>query len=360
MMHIAQVAPLFEPVPPRRYGGTERIVSYLTEELVRLGHNVTLFASGDSRTSAKLVPLCRAALWHDPGVADPVRRHQQLAADIPGRVGAFDVVHYHIDPDLLPLRARLRRPNLTTLHGRLDLPGLVQAFRACPETPVVSISNAQRAPVPWLNWQGTVHHGLPPGLYRHNPNPGNYFAFLGRMSPEKGVDRAIRVAVSLGVPLRIAARVADHEQPYFERCIRPWLANPLIEFVGEIGDADKQEFLGNALALLFLIDWPEPFGVVVIEALACGTPVIAFNHGSVPELIDDGVTGFVVSSTREAIQRAGQIESIQRSNCRAAFEARFTARVMAERYLSVYQRQVRSGRPLAPAEATYGGEVLIG
>jgi glycosyltransferase involved in cell wall biosynthesis len=342
-MRIAQVAPLYERVPPKLYGGTERVVSYLTEELVRQGHEVTLFASGDSLTSAELVPICPHALRLNDRVVDPLAYHILQLEKVFSRADAFDIIHFHTDYLHFPLSRLFREPHVTTLHGRLDLPDLPALYRQFADMPVVSISDAQRDPLPWLNWQGTVYHGLPLDLYRLYPEPGGYLAFLGRISPEKRVDRAIKIAIELGQPLRIAAKVSKADREYFEVEIRPLLAHPLIEFIGEIGEAEKNEFLGNARALLFPVDWPEPFGLAVIEAMACGTPVVAFSRGSVPEIIDPGVTGFVVETMDEAIQATGEVSSLSRERCRQAFEERFSARRMADDYLTLYQSLLQDG-----------------
>jgi glycosyltransferase involved in cell wall biosynthesis len=358
-MRIAQVAPLYESVPPRLYGGTERVVSYLTEELVRQGHQVTLFASGDSRTSAELVPVSRQALRLDPGCVDPYAHHALLLEAVAARASEFDVIHYHIDYHHFPLSRRSAVPQLTTLHGRLDIPDLAHVFREFSEMPVVSISDSQRAPLAWLNWQSTVYHGLPLDLYRFREQAGQYLAFIGRISPEKRVDRAIDIARQLGIPLKIAAKVDRVDVEYFTACIEPLLADPLVEYIGEISDHEKDEFLGNAYALLFPIDWPEPFGLVMIEALACGTPVVAYKRGSVPEVIEHGVTGFIVSTQEEAVASAAQIGMLDRSQCRRVFETRFSAPRMASSYQSTYERLIgyRSRVVPIPLEITTGAAV---
>lgn len=336
-MRIAQVAPLYECVPPRLYGGTERVVAYLTDELVRQGHEVTLFASGDSKTAAEHVPIGRCATRLDPDCRDPLARHIVLLERVFSRVAEFDVVHFHIDYLHFPLTRRYRESNLTTLHGRLDIPDLAYLYDEYTEMPVVSISNSQRAPLPHLNWLGTVHHGLPLDLYSFRERPEGYLAFCGRISPEKRPDRAIRIAERAGVKLLMAAKVDAADREYFEDVIRPMLDSPWVEYVGEIGEAEKTDFLGNARALLFPIDWPEPFGMVMIEALACGTPVVAYNHGSVPEIIEHGRNGFIVSSLDEAIACTRRIDELRRSDCRASFEERFTASRMARDYVAAYQ-----------------------
>jgi glycosyltransferase involved in cell wall biosynthesis len=339
-VRIAQVAPLYESVPPRAYGGTERVVSYLTEALVQLGHDVTLFASGDSVTSANLVPLVPQGLRLDPHPRDAVVWHTILMQAVLNQASAFDVIHFHTDVLQLPLGRHCRTPCLSTAHGRLDIADLKSLFRCFPRHPMVSISDSQRAPLPCANWRATVHHGLPLGLYGFHPHPQQYFAFIGRISPEKRADRAIEIASACGVPLRIAAKVDPADRDYFRRVIEPLLAHPLVTFLGEIGDAAKDDVLGNALALLMPIDWPEPFGLVMIEALACGTPVIAYRHGSVPELIEHGVTGFIVDNQQQAIEAARNVWRIDRRRCRQAFEQRFSSRVMARCYLDVYRQLV--------------------
>lgn len=348
-MKIAQVAPLHESVPPRTYGGTERVVSYLTEELVRQGHEITLFASGDSRTAAELIPVVAHALRTDPGCRDPLAHHMRLIDRVAQQAGAFDIIHFHTDYLHFPVMRHVKVPHVTTFHGRLDLPELQPLMRTFPEMPVVSISEHQRRPLLWANWQGTVHHGLPADLYTFRPEPGAYLAFLGRISPEKGVDRAIEIAVRAGLPLRIAAKIDAVDRAYFDEHIEPLLAHPLVTFLGEIDDREKDDFLGQARALLFPVDWPEPFGLVMIEAMACGTPVIAYRRGSVPEVMQEGETGFVVEDDREAIQAVGWLERIDRRRCRRVFEERFSARRMAEAYLQVY-RTVRGHGP-GPAAA---------
>src|ERR1700674_5518704 len=310
-MRIAQVAPLYESVPPKLYGGTERVVSWVTEELVRLGHEVTLFASGDSLTSAKLVPACPEALRLNPQCIDQLAHHVVMVETVFRERANFDLVHFHIDYLHFPVSRREAVTGVTTLHGRLDIPDLVPLYRTFPEMPVVSISDAQREPLPWLNWLGTVAHGLPKESFKCYASPGKYLAFLGRISPEKGVDRAIEIAERVDMPLKIAAKIDRADTEYFERSIKTLLDHPLIEFIGEIGNDDKNDFLGNAAALLFPIQWPEPFGLVMIEAMACGTPVIAYPNGSVPEIMKDGVTGFIVAdedAAVKAIKKLGEID----------------------------------------------------
>jgi len=335
-MKIAQIAPLFESVPPLAYGGTERVVSYLTEALVDLGHEVTLFASGDSRTRARLVPAVERSLRLDPRQPDWHVWHTMMLDRVFAEAPDFDVLHFHVDFLHYPLVRHCPTPCITTLHGRLDLPDLAPLHRHFREQALVSISHSQRRPLAGSRWLATVPHGLPQDLYRFHPGAGDYFAFVGRVSPEKRVDRAIEIAQAAGMRLRIAAKVDRADEAYFEREIRPLLSHPLVEYIGEIDQHAKNDFIGNAKALLFPIDWPEPFGLVMIESLACGTPVIAWRCGSVPELIDDGVTGRIVNNMTQAIEAARGIRSIDRLACRQAFERRFTSRQMAERYLAVY------------------------
>ncbi len=337
-MRIAQVSPLFESVPPMLYGGTERVVSYLTEALVADGHEVTLFASADSCTNAHLVPQCDRAIRMDPTCPDGVPQHIRMVDQVFRCADDFDIIHFHIDGFHFPLAARHATPNLTTLHGRLDLPYLRPIFRDFRDLPFVSISNNQRRPMPWLNWAGTVYHGLPTSLYAPNYRPDDYLAFIGRISPEKRPDRAIAIAKQVGLPLKIAAKVDDQDYAYFTNTIRPLLDSSLIEFVGEIGEGDKNKFLAGAQALLFPIDWPEPFGLVMIEAMACGTPVIGYRCGSIPEVIDEGETGMVVSSLDQAVDAVTAIDRISRKHCRKIFESRFAVERMARDYLSIYER----------------------
>ena len=337
-MRIAQVAPLFESVPPKYYGGTERVVSYLTEELVRQGRDVTLFASGDSETRARLVAGCRRSLRLDRHCVDQMAHHVVMLEHIAQRAREFDVIHFHLDYMHYPLSRRHGTPQLTTLHGRLDIPDLQPVYHEFRDMPVVSISAAQRAPLPEANWLATVYHGLPEDLFQFRESPGEYLAFLGRISPEKRVDRAIEIAKELRIPLRIATKVDDVDRDYFQDFIEPLLRDPLIDYVGEIGDGEKDEFLGCAIGLLFPIDWEEPFGLVMIEALACGTPVVAYRRGSVPEVIEDGRTGFIVEDVAGAVQAVRQLHTLSRRACREAFESRFTARRMADDYVRLYHR----------------------
>jgi glycosyltransferase involved in cell wall biosynthesis len=321
------------------YGGTERVVSYLTEELVRQGHEVTLFASGDSVTSARLVAGCPRALWREASCRDPVPHHLRLVELVSREADRFDVIHFHLDHVHFPVLDRLPCPTVTTLHGCFYPPDEAAFFTAFPQAPLVSISDAQRRPVPGANWQATVYHGLPLGEHPCHVKPGSYLAFLGRISPEKGLENAIEIARRVGRPLRIAARIYSGERPYYEQTIEPLLrASPHVEYVGELGGAAKDEFLGNASALLFPIQWEEPFGLVMIEAMACGTPVVAFRRGSVPEVMTDGVTGFVVDDVADAVQAVRTTEFLDRRACRAAFEARFSVGRMASDYLAVYRR----------------------
>jgi glycosyltransferase involved in cell wall biosynthesis len=343
-MRIAQVAPLYESVPPKYYGGTERVVSYLTEELVRQGHEVTLFASGDSVTKARLVAPCNRSLRLDKRAVDHLVHHVLMVEYVFQRANEFDVIHFHIDHIHFPLARRHDVPTVTTLHGRLDLPDLPPFYREFHDIPLVSISNAQREPLPKANWAGTVYHGLPKTLYSFHEKPGQYLAFLGRISPEKRVDRAIRIAREVGLKIKIAAKVDKVDWEYYRNVVEPLLKDPVTEFVGEIGEGEKDEFLGNAKALLFPIDWPEPFGLVMIEALACGTPVVAYRHGSVPEVLEDGKTGFIVNGLEDAIEAVRKIDSIDRKRCRQVFEERFCAERMAKDYVAIYERLIEARR----------------
>ena len=348
-MRIAQVAPLYEAVPPKYYGGTERVVSYLTEELVRQGHEVTLFASGDSVTAAELVPICPQALRLDPKYTDRLAPHFVMLEKVFRTADRFDVIHFHIDYLHYPLSRRAGVPQVTTLHGRLDSQELGCVYDEFHDMPVVSISDAQRGPLTQANWLATVHHGLPTSLYKLHERPGDYLAFLGRISPEKRVDRAVEIARRTRIPLRIAAKVDTADKDYFDSTIEPLFRDPLIQFVGEIGEKDKGEFLGNARAVLFPIDWPEPFGLVMIEAMACGTPVIAWPCGSVPEVIDDGVTGFIVETIDDAVRAVARATAFERRRCRSVFEERFSATRMANNYVSVYRTV--TGQPVRPARS---------
>jgi glycosyltransferase involved in cell wall biosynthesis len=348
-LRIAQVAPLYEAVPPKLYGGTERVVSYLTEELVAQGHAVTLFASGDSVTSARLVPGSKQALRLDRSCMDPLAHHILMLERVRQHAAEFDVIHFHVDYLHFPMSRRAGVPQVTTLHGRLDLPDLAAVYREFQDMPVVSISDAQQALLPEASWLKTVYHGLPASLFRPGSGDGGYLAFLGRISPEKRVDRAIEIARRSGRKLRIAAKVDRADIEYFERQIRPLLALPHVEWVGEITEDEKERFLGGAEALLFPIDWPEPFGLVLIEAMACGTPVIAFPEGSVPEIIEDGVSGFLVQSVRDAAAAIERLPSLDRTVCRRVFEERFTAARMAANYASIYKSLAEGSRRMAMA-----------
>jgi glycosyltransferase involved in cell wall biosynthesis len=336
-MHIAQVAPLTEAIPPKLYGGTERVVSWLTEELIALGHEVTLFASGDSATSARLEAVWPRALRLDGAVRDPNALHMLMLERVYQHAADFDFLHFHLDYYPFSLFSRQSTPFVTTLHGRLDLPEHQPVFDAFSSVPVVSISNAQRRPLPQAYWVRTVHHGLPERLLMPMPVRPSYFAFLGRIAPEKGVNRAIRIAEHCGVPLKVAAKVDKADREYFDEQIRPMLRSPKVDYIGEITDEEKSDFLSGAIALLVPIDWPEPFGLVMIEAMACGTPVIAFNRGSVPEVVDDGLTGFIVEDETGAIGALDRLGHLSREKIRQRFEGRFTARRMAQDYLAVYR-----------------------
>src|SRR5881398_3210406 len=337
-MRIAKVAPLYESVPPKNYGGTERIVSYLTEELVHQGHDVTLFASGDSVTKARLVAVSRRSLRMNKHCTDQMAHHVLMLEQVSQHAHEFDVVHFHIDYLHFPLSRRAAIPHVTTLHGRLDLPDLVPLYEQFRDMPVLSISNAQRQPLPWANWQATIYHGLPKEFFAFQPNQGGYLAFLGRVSPEKRVDRAIEIAKRVSMPLKIAAKVDRVDRRYFKRDIEPLLTQSHVEWVGEISDQQKNEFLGNAYALLFPVDWPEPFGLVMIEAMACGTPIIAYNRGSVPEIVENGLTGFVVENENGAVAAVNHLPKLSRACCREVFEKRFTASRMANDYADLYER----------------------
>ena len=343
-LRIAQVAPLCESVPPKLYGGTERVVAYLTEELVRRGHEVTLFASGDSTANAKIQATYPAAL-RAAGLAHMGASLQLPAlSEVFDRSDRFDIIHCHVDYWSFPFARLVATPTVTTLHGRLDIEELFGVYRYYSDAPVVSISDAQRAPLPELNWVDTVYHGLPEERLRFNPGPGKYLAFLGRIAPEKRPDLAIEIARRAGIPLKIAAKVDVVDRDYFESDIRPRIDSHNVEFIGEIGEHEKNEFLGDALALLFPIDWPEPFGLVMSEALACGTPVIARPCGSVPEILNHGVTGFVASSLDDLVHAVRNVSSIARRKCREVFEARFTADAMAANYERIYYQLISVGR----------------
>ncbi len=345
-MKIAQVSPLMEAVPPRFYGGTERIVAYLTDELAALGHDVILFAAGDSATKARLEVVWPRALRLDPGMRDYLAPHIVMLEMLARRAEEFDIVHLHVDYLGYPILRRTGVPFVTTLHGRLDLPELQRVYETFDDVPVVSISDAQRGPLPQANYIATVQHGIPELLLRPRLECGSYLAFLGRISPEKAPDAAIRIAAKAGMRLKIAAKVDQVDQQYFVERIEPMLAAPHVEFIGEIDDAQKAEFLGDAAALLFPIAWREPFGLAMIEAMACGTPVIAFRNGSVPEIVDDGITGFIVDNEEQAVGAAKRLHHLDRARIRRVFEECFTARRMAENYLDIYRSLIARHRPL--------------
>jgi glycosyltransferase involved in cell wall biosynthesis len=357
-MKIAQVAPLAEAVPPKLYGGTERVVAYLTDALVELGHEVTLFASGDSATKATLSPVWPRALRLDPKVRDPFAPMFMQLETVARRAHEFDVIHSHLDYFGYPLLRRLGTPSVTTLHGRLDLHELPALYRLYGDIPVVSISDSQRVPLPEANFVATVLHGLPQNLLSKGEGRGGYLAFLGRVSPEKAPDAAIRIAARAGIPLKIAAKVDRVDREYFKTTVEPLLGQADVEFIGEIREDQKQEFLGNASGLLFPIAWREPFGLVMIEAMACGTPVIAFENGSVPEVLEDAVTGFIVHSEDQAVEAARRIGTLDRARIRGEFERRFTAQRMAQNYLKLYERLVQARRLPALAIRTVGDELL--
>jgi len=346
-MRIAQVAPLTEAVPPRFYGGTERVVHWLTEELVALGNEVTLFASGDSRTSAKLDATWPRALRLDGSVRDPNALHMVMLERVRQKCDdeEFDFLHFHLDYYPFSLFFRQPTPFVTTLHGRLDLPEHQPVFTTFSSVPVISISNAQRRPVPQANWIGTIHHGLPEQLLTPKPINPSYLAVLGRIAPEKGVDRAIRIAIRCGIPLKIAAKIDRADQEYYDEIIKPLIDHPLIDYIGEISDHEKSDFLSGALGLLVPIDWPEPFGLVMIEALACGTPVIAYNRGSVPEIVEENLTGFIVEDEISATSAVNRLTELDRRAIRQRFETRFTARRMALDYLAAYRSLMEADAP---------------
>ena len=336
-MKIAQVAPLYEAVPPRLYGGTERVVAHLCDALIELGHEVTLFSSADAETRAELVPVRDQAIRLDPApLKSDLAAHLTMLCEVRRLQDRFDVIHFHVDLVHFPMFEAIASRTLTTLHGRLDIKDLSETYRRWPKYPLASISNAQRTALPFANWAGTVYHGFPKALYRFTPEPRGYLAFLGRMSPEKGPDRAIAIAKRLGMPLKMAAKVDAADAAYFQERIKPLLDHPLIEFIGEIGDSEKSDFLGGAEALLFPIEWPEPFGLVTIEAMACGTPVIAYDYGAAPEVIDGGVTGFVVAGEDEAADAVQAARRLDRREVRRRFERRFSATAMARGYLDLY------------------------
>lgn len=346
-MRIAQVAPLTEAVPPRLYGGTERVVHWLTEELVELGHDVTLFASGDSHTTARLEAAWPKALRLDGSVRDPNALHMVMLERVRRKCdnGEFDFLHFHLDYYPFSLFSRQPTPFLTTLHGRLDLPEHQPVFSTFSSIPVISISNSQRRPVPHARWLRTIHHGLPERLLTPQPIRPSYLAVLGRIAPEKGVDRAIKIAIRCGIPIKIAAKVDHADEEYYHELIRPMMDHPLVEYIGEISDREKPDFLSGAIGLLVPIDWPEPFGLVMIEAMACGTPVIAFNRGSVAEIVDDGRTGYVVEDEISAVAAVDRLATLDRTAIRTEFERRFTARRMALDYIEAYRSLVDDTKP---------------
>jgi glycosyltransferase involved in cell wall biosynthesis len=343
-MRIAQISPLFEAVPPKLYGGTERVVHWLTKALMAMGHDVTLFASGDSDPTLNLAPMRKEAIRLDPRKPDWVAIYYKYVEDVYARKDEFDILHFHIDYFPLSLFTRQHVPFLTTSHGRLDIPEFVETYSMFPTAPFVSISNSQRRPIPNLNWVRTVLHGMPAELLTPQPVRQEYCAFLGRVSPEKGPDRAIEITRRAGMKLKIAAKVDDADRRYYETVVKPLIdTNPHVEYIGEINDSQKPDFLSGAQALIFAIDWPEPFGLVMIEAMACGTPVIAFNSGSVPEVIDDGVSGFIVDGIDGAVAALGRLHQLERATVRATFERRWTSRRMAEDYVAVYQQLIDQG-----------------
>lgn len=354
-LKIAQLAPLYESVPPKLYGGTERVVSYLADGLVQAGHEVTLFASGDSTTEATLISPLKKALRLDEIHRDPAAAHGIMLDMIQCSQNDFDLIHFHCEFAHFPLLRHLRVPTLTTLHGRLDQAEASSICKRFLDTPLCSISYAQRAPLPWNHWSGNVYHGLPLELLRPCYEPENYLAFLGRISPEKGVEKAVEISLKLGIPLKIAAKIDEKDKSYFEEIVSPLLNNPLVEYVGEIEESDKSGFLGRSRALLFPIDWPEPFGMAMIEAMACGSPVLAFDRGSVPEVVDDGLTGYLVNCVEGAVNRADEVFALDRRAVRARFERRFSSRRMVEDYVEVYRNLI--GEKEASDVFAGGGEM---
>jgi glycosyltransferase involved in cell wall biosynthesis len=355
-MKIAQVSPLYESVPPKLYGGTERVVHYITEELVAQGHDVTLFASGDSKTKANLFAAHPSALRLDESCVDQMAPHMIMIEQVEKLAGEFDIIHSHIDYLYYPvMRLKPHNNYINTLHGRLNIPELVPMYSEYNDIPVVSISDAQRAPLPHANWLGTVYHGLPLDLHYLVRKPQQYLAFLGRISPEKRVDRAIEAAIKTGIPLKIAAKIDKQDQDYYNSEIKHLMDHPLIEYIGEINDHEKQEFLGNAMGLLFLIDWPEPFGLAMIEAMACGTPVIAYGHGSVTEVVDDCISGFIVNSQQQAVDRIERLTLLSREKVRQVFEERFSAPRMARDYVALYQKILSGATRDLPSYRRKGG-----
>jgi glycosyltransferase involved in cell wall biosynthesis len=356
-MKIAQLSPLVESVPPKLYGGTERVISYLTEALIEMGHDVTLFASGDSLTSARLQPQCPRAFRLDKNKDDHAAHYVLMHEHIHHYAEEFDVIHSHMDYVLFGTLRRLHTPFMTTMHGRLDLSCLVPIFKEFSETPLISISNDQRKPLTHVNWLDTVYNGLPKNLYRCYEKEGKYLAFIGRISPEKRPDLAVEIAKRLDMPLKVAAKIDTVDEKYYQSQIEPLFEHPLVEYIGEISEKEKNEFLGNACALLFPIDWPEPFGLAMIEAMACGTPVIACHRGSVPEVIEDGVSGFIFSTVEDAVKKVKDLHQIKRRDVRAAFEQRFTAQHMAENYLQVYQKAIAAHEVMSSSLETLNTKV---
>jgi glycosyltransferase involved in cell wall biosynthesis len=339
-MQIAQIAPLCVGVSPSHYDSTERIICSLTEELIRQGHQVTLFSYKDFMPQARLMTACPRALHIVNRCREPLMSAIILLEEVLRQARAFDFLHFHADYLHLPLVVRQKTPHVTTLHGWLDIPDVASVYQTFPAVPVVSISDTQRTPLPWLRWQGTVHYGIPKELYTFQDTPGTYLAFFGHISPAKGVDQAIAIAQQVGMPLKIGGRVDWADQEYFQQCIRPLLDNPLVEYLGEMDELDKNTFLGQAYALLFPTEWPEPFDLVMIEALACGTPMIAYRRGAVPEILEDGVTGWIVEGCEEAVQAVPRVAMLSRAHCRQVFEERFTVSRMVQDYLCIYQRLV--------------------
>ncbi len=336
-MRIAQVSPLIESVPPKLYGGTERIVSYLTDALVSDGHDVTLYASGDSSTLARLRPVCPRALRFDPSQPRPTPYHLLAIEKVMAEADDYDIIHFHHDFLHFPLARRHPIPSVTTLHGRLNIPDVMPLYHEFTDVPLVSISDAQREPVPWMNWQQTIYHGVPDSHLPYDPDGGDHVVFLGRMTPEKRPDLAIRIAREAGLRIRLAAKIDPVDQEWFDTVVKPMLDDPGVEFVGEITESEKGEFLGGALAMLFPIDWPEPFGLVMIESMACGTPVIAFRAGSVPEVIDEGVTGFIVEDVPSAVAAVKRVAELDRRAIRDVFDRRFSVRRMTSDYVELYE-----------------------
>ncbi len=356
-MKIAQVAPLYEAVPPKLYGGTERVVAHLCDALVDLGHEVTLFSSADARTRADLVPVRDQAIRLDSApLKSDLAAHLTMLSELSRQQDRFDIIHFHVDMIHFPMFEAIASRTLTTLHGRLDIKDLPEVYRRWPKYPLVSISNAQRAALPFANWAGTVYHGFPEDLYRFEARPRGYLAFLGRMSPEKGPDRAIAIAKRLGMPLKMAAKVDAADKAYFKQEIEPLLDHPLIEFVGEINDQAKSDFLGGAEALLFPIEWPEPFGLVSIEAMACGTPVVGYRYGAAPEVIDEGVTGFVVDGEDQAVEAVRKARNLDRRGVRRGFDRRFSATAMARGYLDLYAERLTHRSAVRRFTTDAGGE----